>query len=87
MQARSQQSSVQIEPELEGEAVNDGGSLGIPLDRRPKLADERRVGLPVDVLGGIEGRKAPYFSFSLILDRSPPSPDAVSASANSSAVL
>ena len=35
----------------------------------------------------IEGREAPYFSFSLIFDRKPPACDAVSAAANSSAVL
>ncbi len=87
MQARAQQAGVQPEPGLSGKACNDGGPLGIPLDRLPEAADEGGVRIPLDVLGRIEGGDAPYFSFSLILDRKPPAWEAVRASANSSAVL
>jgi hypothetical protein len=87
VQARTQQSRVEREPGLGRESCDDGGPLGIPLDRLPKAAPEGSVGLPRDVLGRIERGKAPYFSFSRIFDRKPPAWDAVSASANSSAVL
>src|SRR2546427_11623294 len=69
------------------ETSDDGGPLGIPLDRLPEAAHQGGVRLPLDVLGWIEGGEAPYFSLSLIFDRKPPAWDAVSASANSSAVL
>ena len=87
MQARAQQSGIQPELVLDRETCDDRGALGIPLDRLPEATREDGVGLPLDVLGRIEGREAPYFSFSLIFDRKPPAWDAVSASANSSAVL
>ena len=87
MQARAQQSGIQPQLVLDRETRDDGGALGSPLDRLPEGAREDRVGLPLDILGWIEGREAPYFSFSLIFDRKPPAWDAVRASANSSAVL
>src|SRR5439155_22141704 len=87
VQPRAQQSGVQPELGCEGEPGGDGGPLGIPLDRLPEAAHQGGVRLPLDVLGRIEGGKAPYFSFSLIFDKKPPAWDAVSASANSSAVL
>src|SRR2546430_16259413 len=65
-------SGVQPEPGLDREAGNDGGPLGIPLDRLPEGAHEGGVRLPLDVLGRIEGGETPYFSFSLIFDRKPP---------------
>ena len=87
MQPRSQQAGIQCQLGLDRETCDDGGALGIPLARLPEGAREDGVGLPLDVLGWIEGGESPYFSFSLIFDRKPPAWDTVSASANSSAVL
>ena len=87
MQARAQQSGIQPELVLDRETCDDRGALGIPLDRLPEATREDGVGLPLDVLGRIERGKAPYFSFSLIFEKKLPAWDAVSASANSSAVV
>ncbi len=87
VQPRAQQAGVQGELGRHREASHDGGAFGISLDCLAEAAHQGGIRLPPDVLGRIEGWKAPYFSFSLIFDRKPPACDAVSAAANSSAVL
>ena len=87
VQPRAQESGVQPELGLDRKTSDHGGPFGIPLDRLPEAAHERGVRLPLDVLGRIERGKAPYFSFSLIFEKKLPAWDAVSASANSSAVV
>src|SRR6266699_82870 len=61
-------------------------ALEITPERLAEGAHQPGVRLPRDVLGRIEGREPPYFSFSLIFDRKPPSWNVDRASANSSAV-
>ena len=86
VQAGAQQPRVQGHQDLGGEAGDDGGALGIALERLAEGAHQPGVRLPRDVLGRIERREPPYFSFSLIFDRKPPSWNVDRASANSSAV-
>src|ERR1051325_2824846 len=87
VEAGAQQPGVQSDHALGREPSDDGGALGIPLERLAEGAHQGGVRLPLDVLGRIEGREAPYFSFSLIFDRRPPSWNASRASANRSAMV
>ena len=58
VEAGPQQTGVQLELRLRGESCHDRGPLGGALHGRPELAHQGRVGLPGDVLRGIERGKA-----------------------------
>ena len=87
MEARAEQSRVQCNFGVDRESRDDGRPLRHLLDGLPKGAHQGGVRLPRDILGRIEGGKAPYVSFSLIFDRKPLRCGPWRASANSRAVL
>lgn len=85
MEPGAQQAGVQGELGVGGKAGDDGRPLGVPLERLPKATDQGVVGLPLDILGWIERREAPYGSCSVIFERAPASALVARAAANSSA--